>query len=329
MSVNDSSRYLYAYETVPGTAEIVDLDTVTYIFGHYANEMKEWKSISTENPLSPHYSYGSREAKQTQLEKVFKPISHNYDPVDPKFLCRFLKDPTDADPVTMEALDEGKTYPITLRHEMRGGTNPTHRQAVGCYTVGVALDGMYNKALRVEEVVAWQELQDVGDEPVLTTDPLASGGCAVDGIYVGTPKFNWNATPRPEVIRFRFSGSQKWEGVYDPANDKQEVNLYEYEPYNIIIDAILSDDADCWDEFHDREIRTCYVEFFKADTATYIKLQFTLCQMLSFVETGARHEGYYSAQIVIGCGGAMTVAANKCGTGDGIIFDDHYKGVVT
>ena len=322
-TANKSSRWCWAYESTPKTAEITAVDTVTYDFGEYTDAMKDWSPPAPMKPVEQYYNYSSREPKNTKLDEQYPPFTHFYCPTTPQFLTRFLKSPATADPITIGVLDSGLTYPITIRHEQGEGTTPTLRQAVGCYTVGITMTAAYGAALTVEEKFAWCTMEDRGDRSILTTAPIASGGCDVAGTYNGTPKFTWNSTHRPEVIKVILQQEQNFETVYAPAAGTQSINCFEYNAPELLVNAVFESDV-CWDDFADRAARTALLQVYKPDGSTYIAITITNALITSMKETGIKNEGHYEAQLSI-VGEAISATALSCNTS----FATHYKAGVT
>lgn len=160
MTANKKSRLVYAYESVPGIAEIVAADTVTYEFGHFSKECDKWTLPHTTNPTQPYYIYSQRTAILTDLEKEFPIIPISFHPTTAQFLAWILKNPQSAAPITINPLHTLMTYPLTIRHELLEGTVPRLAQAVGCYCTSVYIRGMEGSRLLVKCEFDWEALED-------------------------------------------------------------------------------------------------------------------------------------------------------------------------
>ncbi len=197
VTANKTSRKVWAYEGTPGTAAITAVDSLSYEFGEYNEEAKMWNNYSTQNPVQPYWNYASRTPTLTILEKKFPTFRETYNPTTAQHLSMMLKNPSEGPPVAITTLDSGMTYPLTIRLEEKGGTVPTNSQAVGCYNVALYGRMMRGSPYIVEQEFAWESLEDLGDNPILTTSPYpaGSGGTStVTGPYQGNPSVLWNSS---------------------------------------------------------------------------------------------------------------------------------------
>jgi len=299
MVVNKTSRYCWAYETVPGTAEIVDVDTVTYEFGDYNDECGDWNTPFKENNAIPDYVYAVRTPTLTDVETEYPTFSHVFLPVSAQCFAWMLKKPAQNDPsVDIVALEEGKTYPLTIRHEESGGTVPTGTQAVGCYCVGLTAKAELDKPLQVETTFAWQELQDVGatgTEPTLTTAPVAPGKL-MTGTYTN-PEVKWDIggdnDALTEVWRVDWTQAQEFDSVSSDEGATQTVDTFKFEPVQIILHGVF-DGVASWDDYMDRKVSTnMTVKVEKQDITSFILATFTNCRIVSWKKTGHRYKGHY------------------------------------
>lgn len=330
---NKTSRYCWAYETVPGTAEIVDATTVTYEFGEYNDECGDWNTPFSENPSEPYWVYSKRTPSLIDGERTFPTFSHVFLPVTAQCYAWMLKKPSDSDPeVIIVALEEGKTYPLTIRCEESGGTVPTGTQAVGCYCVGLTTKAERNKPLQVEPIWAWQEMQDVGatgTEPTLTTAPVAPGDL-LSGTYNGNPIVKWDIAGDnhsiDEVWRADWTQAQDFETVSSDLGATVTVDTYKFQPVEIILSAVF-EDLDTWDDYMDRKVSTnMTIQVEKHDATSYILATFTNCRIVSIKKTGHRYKGHY--------GSVCNLVAEKVEyesdwfTEGGTTFATHWKALV-
>ena len=297
VTANKTSRKVWAYETVPGTAEIVAVGTTTYEFGEYTNEAEKWNNYYTENPVEAYWNYASRTPTLTELEKRFPTFREVFNPTTAQHLAQMLKNPSAGPPVAITTLDSGVTYPLTIRLEEKGGTVPTNSQAVGCYNVGLYGRMLRGNAYIVEQEFAWQKLEDLGDNPILTTSPYPAGSGAtstVTGTYKGNPECKWNNVAVTPVYRAEYWIAQEHEIVSGSEGASQTVDLHKVQPCDIKLAGILEDDA-VWDDYVDRAERTLILKVYKANMTNYIQLTFTNAHMISQIKTGIRNKGHYES----------------------------------
>lgn len=331
MVANKTSRYCWAYESVPGTAEIVAVDTVTYEFGEYNDECGKWNSPFVEQSVEPYWNYASRTPTLIELETKYPTFSHVFNPVTAQFLAWMLKKPTDSDPeVEIETLDTKLTYPLTIRLEEDGGTVPTNTQAVGCYCIGLTAKAERGRSFLVECQFAWQSMEDLGDNPILTTAPVAPGDL-LTGPYNGNPIVIWDSggTPIsiPAVWRADFNVEQEYEVVSSDEGVTQTVYVYKVQPVKIILSAVF-ETLDLWDDYVDRVgTYEMTIQVKKHDDTSYITFTFYNCRVMSIRKTGAKNEGHYGAICTIQ---AEEVKA-ECDwfTEGGTTFATHWKAAVT
>ena len=298
---NKSSRYCWAYETVPGIAEIVANNTVTYEFGNYNDECGDWNIPFTENPSMPYYVYSKRTPSLIDAEKEFPTFSHVFNPVTAQCFAWMLKKPSKNDPVTdIVALEEGMTYPLTIRLEESGGTVPMLTQAVGCYCVGLTVKAERDRSLMVETTFAWQKMEDLATttRPILTTAPVAPGKL-MSGNYSGNPQVKWDVDgdnhDLQEVWRADWTQEQEFETVSSDEGVTQIVYTYKFKPVQIILSAVFEDN-DGWDDYFNRKVSTnMTIKVYKQDLTSYILATFTNCRIVKIKKTGVRHEGHYGA----------------------------------
>ena len=305
MVANKTSRYVWAYETVPGTAEIVANNTVTYEFGEYNDECGQWSTPFVENPAQAKWNYDSRTPTLTELESRFPLFSHVFNPVTPQFLAWMLKHPVANDPsVDIDTLDAALTYPLTIRHEEAGGTVPALTQAVGCYAVGLTCKAERDKSFLAEAQFAWQKIEDLSNtaRPILTTPPVAPGELAIKP-YNGNPLIVWDAggTPVsiPQVWRTDFQIAQDHEIVSSNQGTTQTVYTYKVQPIKIILSAVF-EAQDLWDDYINRVgTYEMTLQIKKHDNVSNILFQFDNCRVISIKKTGDRNEGHYGAIAII------------------------------
>ncbi len=328
VTANKTSRKVWAYETVPGTSIITGVGSLSYEFGEYSKEALRWNNYSSENPVTPYWNYASRTPTLTELEKQYPTFRETFNPTTAIHLSQMLKNPSAGPPVAITTLDSGMTYPLTIRLEEKGGTVATNSQAVGCYNIGLYGRMMRGKPYIVEQEFAWQSLEDLGDNPILTTNPYpaGSGGTStVKGVYKGNPEVTWNVTAVTPIYKAEFSIMQDYEIVSSAEGTSQTVYLYKVQPIKITLSAILEDDA-VWDDYMDRAERSLILKIYKANMTNYIELTFTNAHAITFKKTGIRNKGHYESV-------ATLMAEQVNVTSDFAVessetFANHFKGIV-
>ena len=250
-----------------------------------------------------------------------------FNPTTAQFLAWFLGEPDDpltADVVNITALAAGMTYPLTIRHQLEGGTAPQNKQGVDCYCVGLTMKMEKDTQFLVEPVWAWGALEDIGDNVNITTNPVAPGAL-LTGAYNGHPDVLWNATPMTGVWRADIQCEKKHSKVSSDEGATQTIHTGKIQPVRIILSAVLKQNTS-WDDYVGRNARTMTITVKKMDDTSYIKLTFTNAKVVSVKETGHRNEAHHGA--------VMALVAEKVeGESDwftegGTTFGDHWKAVL-
>lgn len=333
VNANKSSKFVYAYESVPGTAIIVAVDSLSYEFGEYDELCKKWNSPFTNNQVSPFCVYNSRTPTLTDLEKKFPTFSHAFNPITAQYLSWILKSPVVGPPVAISPLTEGMTYPLTIRLEELEGTNPSNIQAVGCYCIGVTVSGVSGNPLMVDCEFAWQKIEDIGDNPNLTTDPFPSGSgdtSTITNTFEGRPQVIWDKgvgdVAFNEVVIANFTIAQDYKTTSSALGTTQTVHTYKYRPVIITLHAILKTNTQ-WDDYVDRNIKDLEIKFWKGDMVNYISHIFENCHINTVKKTGAKNEGHY--EVIITLTAEMPTGTNNFANESAETFANHWKGVVS
>ena len=329
---NKTSRYCWAYEGTPGTAEITAVGTVTYEFGEYNEECGDWNTPFVEQTQVPYWVQASRTPTLIDADTKYPTFKHVFNPTTAQFLAWMLKKPVDADPaVTIETLDAGLTYPLTIRLEEAGGTVPCLTQAVGCYCVGLTGKAERGKSFLVETEFAWQKMEDLSNttRPILTTAPVAPGDL-LTGPYNGNPIVIWDSGGTPisltPVWRTDFTIQQDKEVVSSAEGATQTVYTYKVQPVKIILYAVF-EAQDAWDDYVNR-IGTydMTLQVKKHDATSNILFTFYNCRIQTIKKSGHRNAGHY--------GSICTIIADEvkatCDwfTEGGTTFATHWKALV-
>ena len=326
---NKTSKYVWAYQAAVGTSAIIAVDSLSYEFGEYNNDCGKWNTPFVENPAEPSWVYNSRTPTLTDLDSNFPTFSHVFNPTTAQFLAWFLGKPVNATPlVTIETLDSGLTYPLTIRCQEDGGSAnvPQNAQAVDCYCVGLTANMERGKAFLVETEFAFGSLEDIGDNPNITTAPIAPGDL-LTGVYNGNPIVKWDVdgdnVSIPGVWRADFKCAQDWEKVTSSLGTTQRVYTHEMQPVQIILSAVFETN-DTWDDyFHRKAATNMTIQVKKFDETSYITFTFTNCRIVNIKKSGARNKGHYGSVCVL-------TAEKVEGTSDwftegGITFATHWK----
>ena len=324
---NKSSKYVWAYQAAVGTAAITAVNSVTYEFGEYNDECGKWNAPFVENNSDPSWVYSSRTPTLTDMESKYPTFTHTFLPVTAQYLAWMLKSPTNTTPtVTIATLHTGLTYPLTIRCEELEGTNPNNAQARDCYCVGLTAKAEQGTSFIVTPEFAWGELQDIGDNPNLTTAPVAPGDL-LTGPYDGNPIVTWDIAgdnvALTGVWRADFKCAQEFEIVTNDEGATQSVYPGKMKPVQIILSAVFLIN-DGWDDYVDRKAATnMTIQVKKHDGTSYITHTFTNARFVSIKKTGDRNKGHY--------GSVATLIAEKVeGVSDwftegGTTFATHWK----
>jgi len=330
--MNKSSKFVWAYEGTPGTAAITAVNSLAYEFGEYDELCKKWNSPFTENQVSPVYAYNSRTPTLTDLEKKFPSFTHVFNPITAQYLSWILKSPVVGPPVAISPLNEGLTYPLTIRLEELEGTAPNNVQAVGCYCIGTTVSGVSGNPLMVECEFAWQKIEDIGDNPNLTTSPYPAGSGAVSTIkncYDGRPQVIWDKgvgnVAFNECVIANFTVVQDHKITSSVLGTTQTVHTYKYKPVLITLHAVLKTNTQ-WDDYVDRNIKDLEVKFWKPDMVNYVSHVFDNCHIISVKKTGAKNEGHY--EVIITLQAEKVTGTSNYATESEETFGNHFKGVV-
>lgn len=323
---NDSSKFLWAFQAAVGASIITAVNSVTYEFGEYKDECGKWNTPFVENKSLPSWVYNSNTPTLTDLSSEYPTFSHVFSPVTAQFLAWILGSPTDTDPtVTIAALTSGMTYPLTVRCEELGGTNPNNAQAVDCYCIGLTAKAEESKAFLVEVEFAWGALEDIGDNPNLTTAPLAAG--LMTNPYDGNPIVVWDSGGDAHAIagiwRVDFTSKKDWEKVSSSNGTIQSIKTYKMQPVDIVLSAVFQTN-EVWDDYVDRKATTnMTLTIKKHDDTSNIVFTFTNCRIQTIKKTGDRNKGHYGSICVIRA--ERVEAVSDWFTEGGVTFATHWK----
>jgi len=320
---------VWAYETTPGTAAITVAASTSYEFGQYDPSIEKWQNPTIENVILEYLKYNRRTPYLEDGKRSFPTFKNVFNPTTAQFLVWILGKCTSGTPNTAEPLDQGSQYPLTIRHEQYGGTNEQLQQAVGSYCVSAYGRAQAGSNFTVELDWAFQKIEDEGDasRDILTTTPTKAGGSDEVDAYVSHTitydKGGGGEAVIPECVKAEFRIKQDWKGALNGSATQQTVYKYQYKPVELILTAILEDNAS-WNDLIDRNVKDYELALYKPDESYYIKILFDACRVQKIVKSGWAYKGYYEASLIL-LAEEITVTFVRQGSGT---FSDHYKGEV-
>lgn len=320
MVLNKSSKDVWNYQAAVGTAAIVAVNSVSYWFGRYSKECGKWKTPFAENRAESHWVYNSGTPTLTDLESQYPTFSRVFLPVTAQCYAWMQGKPEDADPnVNISTLPDGMTYPLTIRLEELGGTHPDNAQAVDSYCIGLTSTAQRDKELMVEAEFVYGSLEDINDNPNLTTAPLNPG--LMTGAYNGNPILEWNSVSIPGVERASWKESKEYSIVSD-GDDTQTIHTGKSQPVQIILWGGIQVD-DMWDDYKARTTRNMTIQVKKYDDTSNIVFTFTNCKIISYERIGERYKGKYASTITLEA--EKVTESSDWFTEGGVTFADHWK----
>lgn len=324
MVLNKSSKSVWAYQDAVGTSIITAVNSVSYEFGEYNEECGKWSIPHTVNPTESHWVYNSGTPSLTNLERSFPTFKRVFLPVTAQCYAWLQGLPADSDPeVLISTLTSGMTHPLTIRLEELEGTHPDNTQAVDCYCIGLTSNAERGKSFMVEAEFIYGSLEDINDNPNLTTTPLAAG--LMTGSFNGNPVLEWNNVSIPGIEKAVWIESKEREIVSSGGGATQIVHTYKTQPVRIMLWGGIEVD-DIWDDYIARTTRNMVILLKKFDNTSYIEATFTNCRITSFERIGKRYKGKYASVITLEA--EKVTYENDWFTEGGVIFDDHWKAAI-
>jgi len=308
MSVeNKTSRFVWAYETTPRTSAIVDATSITYDFGEYDESIQKWKPPTIENRILSSYVYNKRTPTLSDGRRKFPTFNHMFNPTTPQWLLWILGKCTDGAPDSIEPLDSGYQYPLTIRHEEGGGTNDTFAQAVSSWCVSAYFRAAIKDPFVVDLEFAFEQFQDHDDELQLTTAPRRAGHTGVERSYNGVPTVTYDPdgndtgpTVIPQVVKAEGKITQNYSNTLNGAETAQTVYKRNYDPIPITLQGVHVVN-DYWDQFMDRNQEDWEVDIYKPDDSYYIKMKLNNCIPQTYIKEGQAFKGWYLSTLVLLC----------------------------
>ena len=324
MVLNKSSKAVWQYQAAVGTSIITAVNSPTFEFGEHNAESGKWNIPFVQNPTEPHWVYDSGTPTLTNLERNFPTWKHVFLPVTAQCYAWMQGKPENATPlVNISTLMPEMTYPLTIRIEELGGTHPDNTQAVDCYCIGLTSNAERGKSLLVEAEFAFGDLEDINDNPNLTTPPLAAG--LMTGAFNGNPILEWNSISIPGVEKAVWMESKEHEVVSSGGGATKITHTYKTKPVRIMLWGGIQVD-DLWDDYKARTTRDMTIQVKKFDNTSYITATFTNCRITSFERIGVRYEGKYASIITLEA--EKVTYVNDWFTEGGVTFATHWKAAI-
>ena len=324
MVLNKSSKEVWAYQGVVGTAIIVIATSPSFEFGGYNEECGKWSIANTINPTEPHWVYNSGTPTLTNAARQYQTFKKIFNPVTAQVYAWMQGKPVDADPnVVISTLTSGMTYPLTIRNEELEGTHPDNVQAVDCYVIALTSNAERGKELLVEAEFVYGKLQDINTYVNLTTAPLAAG--LMTGSYNGNPIFKWNNVSNPGVEKAVWMEAKEHSIVTGDEGVIQTIHTGKSEPVKIILWGGIELD-DMWDDYKARTTRNMTIQVKKFDNTSNIMFTFTGCRITSYERIGARYEGKFASIIRIEA--EKVTEVSDWFTEGGAAFATHWKAAI-
>lgn len=324
---NTTSRRVWAYEPTPRTSAIIDANSVTYDFGEYDDSIKQWKMGAMQNKISPYFNYNKRTPLITPGGRMFDTFHEIFNPTTAQWLLWILGKCTDASPDTIEPLDTGYQYPLTVRHEEGGGSNETFEQMVSSWCIDAYFRAAALDPFVVDLEFAYEQYEDHDDEPQLTTPPRRAGHTGVSLAYNGMPTITYDpdsaATVIPQIIKAEGKISQNYSTTVNGSASQQTVYKETYEPVNLTLQGVHVVN-DYWDKFMDKDQQDWEVAVYKPNTDYYIKMKAVNAVPVRWVKEGQVLEGWYLSTLVLK---AEEITAKFAWDGSDT-WANHFKGEV-
>jgi len=327
MVLNKSSKAVWMYQAAVGTSIITAASgdgSLSYEFGEYNAECGKWNIPFAQNPTEPHWVYNSGTPTLINLERTFPIWKHVFLPVTAQCYAWMQGKPINADPaVTISTLMPGMTYPLTVRIEELEGTHPDNTQAVDCYCIGLTSNAERGKSFMVEAEFVYGDLEDINDNPNLTTAPLTPG--LMTGTYNGNPILEWSGVSIPGVEKAVWIESKEREVVSSDDGVKQVIHTYKTQPVKIMLWGGITVD-DIWDDYKARTTRNMTIQVKKFDDTSNILATFTNCRATSYERIGERYKGKYASVIKIEA--EKVTYSSDWFTEGGVTFADHWRAAI-
>jgi len=321
MVLNKSSKEVWQYQAVVGTAIITIATSASFEFGEYNEECGKWSIANTINPTEPHWVYNSGTPTLTNAARQYQSFKKVFLPVTAQCYAWMQGKPVNATPaVTISTLTEGMTYPLTIRNEELEGTHPDNVQAIDCYCIALTSNAERGKELLVEAEFIYGAIQDINDYVNLTTAPLAAG--LMTGAYNGNPVLEWNVVSIPGVEKAVWMEAKEHSIVTSDEGVTQTIHTGKSEPVKIILWGGIEVD-DMWDDYKARTTRNMTIVLKKFDETSNITFTFTNCRITSYERIGVRFEGKWASVIRL----EAEKVTESCDwfTEGGVTFATHWK----
>ena len=298
MTINTSSFLCFKRETTAGTAIITAVNTPTYFLGKYSKDIRESSAPTVENVVENYYDNTTRNPTGVYGNKEYPIYPTSFHPCSPMGDFMFLGDATEGTPSTIQTKATGKKEAYDLRHEAREGTNQL-RQAVGSWCVGIENTWEANKDMLTKLIWVFQDLEDNGDRPSLTTLPVIPE--SIGTAYTGKPTVTWDVggggeVALPEIWKVKMAASQNYS--INELGDEQEINLHELQSVNLMLVGLLRDNNQ-WNALQDQTTHDVNIKVYKGDTTLFATWKFVNCKITKLTKQGMIDEGFYLQTITL------------------------------
>jgi hypothetical protein len=331
MAVNKTSRRVWKYETTPRTSALQNAADVPYFFGEYGDEVQKWQMGAMENKVLDYYINAKATPELADGKRKFNTFHEIFNPTTVQWLVWILgkttEDGSAAGIHTIEPLDTGYQYPLTIRHEEGGGTE-TFEQMVSSWCVSAYFRAAITSPFLVDLEFAYEQYQDHDDEPQLTSTILDAGHADTTTAFNGAPTVTYDPDGTPDVVDWITKVEGKINCNYDTtlngAETAQTVYKREFEPIDFTIQGVSNENT-FWDHYMDRDVQDWEIKIFKPAVANYLKMKMVDCIPIKIVKEGEAFKGFYVSTIHLRaeeCTGIFT-------TENDANYDTHYYGEVT
>ena len=180
--------------------------------------------------------------------------------------------------------------------------------------------------MRVITEWAFGNIEDVGDEPMLTTAPLEAGALTGETSYMGNPQVIHDVgvgnNALTDIWKTVVSVKQTFEPSYKDSGNEVVTYIFQFNAVQIALFAVFAVGT-VWDDFIDRDIaKEMSIKSYKPDVAKYITRNFTNVAFTKYEKSGPALDGFYES-VILANAEAMTVTAVPI-VGAGT-YATHYK----
>jgi len=332
MTVNKTSRRVWNYENPARTSVLNDAGDTAYFFGEYGDEVTKWSMGAMENRTLPYYLYNKRTPELADGKRKFNTFHEMFNPQTPQWLVWILgkvtEDGSAANVHTIEPLDSGYQYPLTIRHEEGGGTE-TFEQMVSSWCIGAYFRAAMGNPFLVDLEFAYEQYEDHDDNNQLTSTILDAGHADVIGAYNGMPTVTYDPDGgTPDVIDWIVKAEGtipcKYSTTLNGAETQQVVYKEEFEPVDFTLTGVSSENT-FWDKYMDRTQQDWEIAIYKPNTSYYVKMKMVDAIPIKIIKEGEPYKGFYMSTIHLKAEEVTVIFTHE---DHGADFDVHLLGEV-